>query len=104
MSEFENVTVVKAANVYFDGGVISRTIRFTDGSEKTLGFMQPGDYEFNTADKENMKIMSGNLEVLLPNTSDWINVTGGESFDIAANSSFKLKVIRATDYCYSFIK
>ena len=26
MSEFQNVTVVKRANVYFDGKVVSRTI------------------------------------------------------------------------------
>ena len=32
MSEFNNVTVVKAANVYFDGKVSSRTVKFADGS------------------------------------------------------------------------
>ena len=48
MSEFNNVTIIRNANVYFDGGVTSRTIRFGDGEVKTLGMMQPGDYEFNT--------------------------------------------------------
>ncbi len=104
MSEFENVTVVKAANVYFDGRVSSRMIRFADGSEKTLGLMLPGDYEFNTGDKENMEIMSGELDVLLPNSSEWINVNGGESFDVAANSTFKVNVKHVADYCCSFIK
>jgi uncharacterized protein YaiE (UPF0345 family) len=42
MSTFENVTIVKAANVYFDGKVTSRTIKFDDGSTKSLGLMQPG--------------------------------------------------------------
>ncbi|MFB1488990.1 MULTISPECIES: pyrimidine/purine nucleoside phosphorylase [unclassified Thiocapsa] len=28
-------------NCYFGGGVTSRTIRFPDGSKKTLGIMQP---------------------------------------------------------------
>ena len=37
MSSFENVTVVKTANIYFDGKVSSRTIEFSDGSKKTLG-------------------------------------------------------------------
>ncbi len=34
--EFKNVTVVKAANVYFDGKVTSRTILFENGERKTL--------------------------------------------------------------------
>ena len=66
MSEFANVTVVRKANIYFDGKVSSRTIVFADGSKKTLGVMLPGEYEFNTADKEIMEIMSGDLEVSLP--------------------------------------
>jgi uncharacterized protein YaiE (UPF0345 family) len=37
MSEFKNVTVTKKANVYFDGKVTSRSVLFSDGSEKTLG-------------------------------------------------------------------
>ena len=46
MSELKNISVVKAANVYFDGKVTSRTVKFADGSRKTLGFMQPGEYAF----------------------------------------------------------
>ncbi|CAC9524739.1 hypothetical protein [uncultured Gammaproteobacteria bacterium] len=42
MSSFENVSVVKAANIYFDGKVSSRTIEFSDGSKKTLGIMMVG--------------------------------------------------------------
>ena len=104
MSEFNNVTVVKKANVYFDGKVTSRTIVFADGSRKTLGIMLPGDYEFNTADKEIMEIMSGDLEVLLPDADGWQKVKGGESFEVPANSKFSLKVKTTMDYCCSFIK
>jgi uncharacterized protein YaiE (UPF0345 family) len=104
MSEFTNVTVVKKANVYFDGNVSSRTIQFSDGSMKTLGFMLPGEYTFNTADKENMEILAGDLEVMLPGASSWQNIKGGESFDVPANSAFTMKVKVPTDYCCSFIK
>ncbi|MFK5947188.1 MAG: pyrimidine/purine nucleoside phosphorylase, partial [Methylococcales bacterium] len=41
MTEFNNVTIIKKANIYFDGNVSSRTIKFADGSTKTLGFMLP---------------------------------------------------------------
>ena len=63
--EFKNVTIVKKANVYFDGNVTSRTIHFADGSVKTLGFMQVGDYTFSTGKAEIMEFMSGELEVTL---------------------------------------
>ncbi|MBL4743853.1 MAG: pyrimidine/purine nucleoside phosphorylase [Cycloclasticus sp.] len=104
MSEFKNVTVVKKANVYFDGKVVSRTVNFEDGSMKTLGFMMPGDYDFNTAVAEVMEILDGQLDVLLPGSDEWVSIKGGESFDVPANSNFQLKIHKATDYCCSFIE
>ena len=104
MSQFDNVSVVKKANIYFDGKVTSRTVIFSDGSEKTLGVMMPGEYEFNTAEKENMEIMTGKLEVLLPGKDGWQEIKGGESFDVPANSKFSLQIKTLTDYCCSFIK
>lgn len=103
MSEFTNVTVVKKANVYFDGNVSSRTIKFADGSTKTLGFMLAGEYTFNTAEPELMEITAGELTVLLPD-SEWKKVTGGESFNVPANAKFTMKVTAPTDYICSFLK
>lgn len=104
MSEFTNVTVVKQANIYFDGKVTSRTIKFDDGSTRTLGFILPGEYRFNTADSELMEIMSGETEVLLPGSEEWVAVKGGESFEVPANAAFSIKALTPTDYCCSFIK
>lgn len=104
MSTFDNVSIVKKANVYFDGKVSSRTIVFADGSKKTLGFMLPGEYTFNTGDAEVMEIMAGELEVLLPGTKNWQTISGGELFDVPANSAFTMKVKTASDYCCSFVK
>ena len=104
MTEFKNVTVVKKANVYFDGKVTSRTILFPDGSKKTLGVMLPGEYEFSTADKELMELLAGELEVLLPGAGRWKTVKGGESFKVPAQSKFSLKVKSITDYCCSYIR
>ena len=104
MSEFKNVTVVKKANVYFDGKVTSRSVVFPDGSRKTLGIMLPGEYEFSTDDKEIMEILSGDLEVSLPNESGWKKIIGGEAFEVPAKSKFGLKIKTITDYCCSFIK
>lgn len=104
MSEFNNVSVVREANVYFDGKVTSRTVLFNDGSKKTLGVMLPGEYEFSTDDKEIMEFFSGDLDVLLPGENGWRPVKGGQSFEVPARSKFKLKVRKLSDYCCSFIK
>ncbi|MGH7887695.1 MAG: pyrimidine/purine nucleoside phosphorylase [Candidatus Binatia bacterium] len=104
MSEFQNVTVVKRANVYFDGKVVSRTLVFPDGAKKTLGIMQPGAYEFSTGDQEIMEIISGELDVELLGATGWTAVKSGGSFDVPANSKFRMKVKTLTDYCCSFVK
>ena len=102
MSEFANVTIVKAANIYFDGKVTSRTVKFGDGTTKTLGIMMPGDYEFNTSEKELMEITAGEVDIQLAGQETWQTIKGGESFEVAANSSFKIKVNTVTDYCCSY--
>lgn len=104
MEEFRDVTVVKKANVYFDGKVTSRTILFGDGSRKTLGVMLPGEYEFSTGDKELMEITAGELEVLLPGETKWRQVKEGGHFEVPAKSAFKLRVKTLADYCCSFLK
>lgn len=104
MTEFKDVTVVKKANVYFDGKVTSRTLLFPDNTKKTLGIMLPGEYEFSTADKEIMEILSGDLEILLPKAKGWRPIRGGETFEVPARSTFNLKVKGLTDYCCSYIE
>jgi len=103
MSEFTNVTVVKKANIYFGGKVASHSVLFADGSKKTLGIMQAGEYEFSTAAAEVMEILSGELEWQMKGDADWKKVVGGQSFDVPANSTFMMKVATVSDYCCSFV-
>lgn len=103
MSEFANVTVTKQANQYFDGLVTSRTLTFPDGSRKTLGIMQPGEFEFSTGAAELMEIMSGELDLMLAGDEQWRRVQGGESFKVPANSKFTVRVTSVADYCCSFL-
>lgn len=104
MSDFENVSVQKHANIYFDGAVSSRTIRFANGEMKTLGIMLPGEYTFSTDQREIMELLSGELEVLLPGASEWQGFTAGQSFEVSANASFQVKALKLVDYCCSFIR
>jgi hypothetical protein len=102
MEKFEEVTIMKKANIYFEGKVTSRTVLFSDGSRKTLGIMLPGGYEFGTAATEVMEILGGELEVLLPGKNNWQRFTTGDLFDISANSRFKLQARTVVDYCCSY--
>jgi uncharacterized protein YaiE (UPF0345 family) len=104
MNQFDNVSIVKAANIYFDGKVTSRTVLFGDGTKKTLGIMLPGDYEFGTAEAEIMEITDGEMLVLLPGKTTWEKVTGGQSFTVPADSRYKLQVKTVADYCCSYSK
>ncbi len=99
---FDNVTIVKKANVYFDGRVTSRTVLFADGTRKTLGIMMPGEYEFGTDSREVMELLGGQMSVLLPGAADWRTYGAGESFEVPAESSFKLDLDCVVDYCCSY--
>lgn len=101
---FNNVKLEKKANIYFEGKVTSRTFYLENGEKKTLGIMLPGEYEFGTAEKELMEISAGEMDVLLPDASDWITIVSEASFEVPANSKFKLIVKEVTDYCCSYIK
>lgn len=103
MTKLENISMIKEANVYFDGKVNSRTIYLADGSRQTLGVMQPGEYTFDTKEAEIMEMMSGDLEVKLPGESEFKKLNTPESFNVPANSEFDLKVKTVTDYCCSYI-
>ncbi len=103
MSTLENVTIIKKANVYFDGKVTSRTVVFADGSEKSLGIMLPGEYKFNTGKAEIMEILAGELTIKLAEEDEWKTIEPGTSFDVPANSSFELKISQLTDYCCEYI-
>ena len=99
---FENVTIVKKANVYFDGKVTSRTVLLADGTRKTLGIMMPGEYEFGTGPCEVMEVLGGEMKVLLPGRTEWRTFATGESFEVPADSSFKLELEGVADYCCSY--
>ncbi|WP_210395604.1 pyrimidine/purine nucleoside phosphorylase [Motiliproteus sediminis] len=102
MSQFDKVSVVKKANIYFDGKVSSRVVLFADGSRKTLGIMLPGEYQFGTEQRELMEIQQGELEVLLPGSNSWQSISGGQSFEVPANAKFDLRITSVVDYCCSY--
>ena len=84
-------------NQYFDGKVVSIAFQ-TETLPATIGVMAPGEYEFDTARKETMTVVTGSLTVSLPGSDDWQIYEPGDSFVVAAGEVFQLRV--AVDSAY----
>jgi hypothetical protein len=50
-----------------------------------------------------MEILQGELSVQLPGRDEWLDISGTGEFTVPANSSFKLKVGKVTDYVCSYL-
>ena len=102
MDKFDNVSVAKKANVYFDGKCVSHTLHFGDGARKSVGVLFPATLSFKTAEPELMEIISGKCRVKLAGDNEWRTLGAGDSFKVAANSSFEIESLETVDYVCHF--
>lgn len=84
-------------NEYFYGNVKSIAFK-TETLPATVGVMVPGEYIFNTADKEKITIISGALTIKRPEDNEEKTFNAGEVFNVAANCAFDVKVTTETAY------
>ncbi|MEY4193935.1 MAG: hypothetical protein RLZZ226_303 [Pseudomonadota bacterium] len=89
-TRFDNVSVIKQANVYGDR-CVSHTVMCADGSRKTVGVIFPATLTFNTAAAEVMETLSGCCRYRLEG-QDWQTVSAGQHFSIPAHSRFEIEV------------
>ena len=101
-TQFDNVSVVKKSNVYFDGKCVSHTVLFADGTKKTLGVILPSSLTFNTGAPEIMEVIGGKCRVQLAGSNDWQTYGAGQSFNVPGNSSFQIETIETLDYVCHF--
>jgi hypothetical protein len=84
-------------NEYFDGNV--KSVAFKTGAlPATVGVMAPGEYVFNTTDKEEVTVISGALTIKRPGDNEEKIFSAGESFNVPANCAFDVKVAADTAY------
>ena len=102
MSQFENVTVLKKANVYFGGQCVSHTVLFADGSKKSVGVILPSQLTFNTQAAEVMELIAGRCRVRLKGEPTWKDFSGGQSFSVPPHSSFEIETLDALHYVCHF--
>ena len=100
--EFKQATVIKKANVYFDGQVTSRTVKLASGERVTLGFMLAGSHTFETAAAEAMEVLAGSAKVRVAGEEDFKTYEEGQTFYVKENSSFEIIIDTYLDYCCSY--
>ena len=99
-AQFDGVSVVKKANVYFDGKCVSHSIVLADGTKKSVGVILPSTLTFNTGVPEIMEGVAGSCRVRLKGETEWKSYGAGESFQVPGNSSFDIEV---ADEAYHYV-
>lgn len=102
-SQFDQVSVIKQANIYFDGKCVSHTVLFADGSKKTIGVIFPSNLVFNTGAAEIMELNAGKCRIRIKGEPAWASYEGGQQFTVPANSSFDIETLETLDYVCHFI-
>jgi len=98
MSQFDNVSVVKKANVYYDGKCVSHTVLFPNGARKSLGIIFPNKLSFTPSKPEVMEITSGACRARVGEGGEWKEYQAGERFSVPANTTFEIETDRVLEY------
>jgi len=102
MSQFDNVSVEKKGNVYFDGKCVSHSVLFADGTRKTIGVILPSTLTFNVGTPELMEITSGTCRVKIGDEPEFKTYDAGDQFAVAANGRFVIETNEVVNYVCSF--
>jgi uncharacterized protein YaiE (UPF0345 family) len=90
--QFDGVSVVARANVYFGGDVVSHTILLKGGERKTLGLIRAGSYHFDTGAAELMEVVDGSCRVTLDGRGESRSYGPGTRFEVPGKSGFRIEV------------
>ncbi|MGH7996393.1 MAG: pyrimidine/purine nucleoside phosphorylase [Opitutaceae bacterium] len=103
-TQFEGVTALTKANVYFGGNVVSHTVLLPGGAKKTLGLIRPGSYHFDTGAPEAMEIVAGICRVTPDGQAAVRDYATGSRFEVPGRSGFTIEVRSGLcEYVCSFL-
>ncbi len=99
--QFDQVSVGKKANVFFDGKCISHTVTLADGSRKSVGVILPSSLRFDLTTKEIMEVVEGHAFVSI-NGGTEVTFTTGQSWEVDAGGYFQIRVEAPFHYVCHF--
>jgi len=77
-------------------------VTLANGEKKSVGVVLAATLTFKTAAAEIMECVAGTCEYKLAGSDAWQKSYPGDKFNVAANSSFEIKVAEAYHYICHF--
>jgi uncharacterized protein YaiE (UPF0345 family) len=99
--QFDQVTVNKKANVFFEGKCISHTVTLANGERKSVGVILPSTLRFDLTTKEVMEVVDGTAHVSI-NGAPEQPFAAGQSWTVEAGGYFVIRAEQAVHYVCHF--
>lgn len=99
--QFEQVTVGKKANVFFDGKCVSHTVTLADGTRKSVGVILPSTLRFDLTTKEIMEVVDGVAHVSINGQPEQA-FQAGQSWEVPAGQYFVIRAESPVHYVCHF--
>jgi uncharacterized protein YaiE (UPF0345 family) len=99
--QFEQVTVNKKANVFFDGKCVSHTVILANGERKSVGVILPSTLRFDLTTKEVMEVVDGTAHVSINGAAEQA-FAAGQSWTVEAGAYFVIRAEQPVHYVCHF--
>jgi uncharacterized protein YaiE (UPF0345 family) len=99
--QFEQVTVNKKANVFFDGKCVSHTVTLASGERKSVGVILPSTLRFDLSTREVMEVVDGTAFVSINGAAEQA-YAAGQSWTVEAGGYFIIRAEAPVHYVCHF--
>jgi uncharacterized protein YaiE (UPF0345 family) len=99
--QFNDVSVGKKANVFFDGKCVSHTVTLADGTRKSVGVILPSTLRFDLTTREVMEVVDGTAHVSI-NGEPEKAFPAGQSWTVDAGGYFIIRAVDPVHYVCHF--
>lgn len=99
--QFEQVTVNKKANVFFDGKCVSHTVTLASGERKSVGVILPSALRFDLSTREVMEVVDGTAHVSINGAAEQA-YAAGQSWTVEAGGYFIIRAEAPVHYVCHF--
>ena len=98
--QFDQVSVGKKANVFFDGKCVSHTVTLANGVRKSVGVVLPSTLRFDLSTKEVMEVVDGNAFVSINGAPE--EFKAGQSWTVEKGGYFIIRAEAPVHYVCHF--